>query len=107
MEIMTSLPTINPESYDFQVSHNNSLTSELFNQMFPGFLSFINPDCLFEIISFLSETHVNPRVLPKVIRGINNIMMGTGSGQVIVHVTKDFMNVSVRETDEEMKCKSG
>ncbi len=102
---MNSLPTVNPEDYWVQSDHNGELMTRLFEQLFPGLPQLISPDVLFEIVSFLSETKVNPRVIPKVIRGVNNILMGTGSGQVIVHVSKDFMNVSVRENDEEIKSR--
>jgi len=102
---MNSLPSTNQDDYWVQSTYNGSLVEKLFEQLFPGIPQLIEPECLFEIIAFLSETKVNPRIIPKVIRGINNILMGTGSGQVIVHVSKESMNVSVRENDEEIKCK--
>ena len=106
MESINSLPTTNPDSYEVQAGNNNALATQLFDQIFPGFFNLIDVETLFEMIAFLSETRVNPRIIPRVIRGISNIMMGTQNGQVIVHVHGDMMNVSVRETDGEIKVKS-
>ena len=103
---MSSLPTIvlNKSEYDLEWDTNSQKMNELFNTLFPE----INVPCqyIYEILKFLEETNVNAGVLPKVIRGVNNIVLGTGNGQVIVHVQKNIMNVSVRENDEEIKTKA-
>ena len=96
---MSSLPTIS-QDYWVQAEYNGN---RLFDQLFPGLPTLVDPQCLIEIMGFLSETRVNPQILPRVIRGVNNILLGTGKGQVIVHVNGESMNVSVRETDEQIK----
>jgi len=100
-----SLPTIieTRAEYDIEFDNNSKKMEELFNTIFPE----VNVPCqyIFEILKFLEETNVNAGVLPKVIRGVNNILLGTGNGQVIVHVQKNIMNVSVRENDESIKTK--
>lgn len=58
-----------------------------------------------EIIYYLQETRVNAEILPKVIRGVHNIMIGTGQGQVIIHIKTGKANVSIRETDREVLAK--
>jgi hypothetical protein len=100
---MNNLATIDVNDYWGQSQYNGEIVSKIFDKMFPKLE--IPYDCTFQILSYLSETDVNPQVIPKVIRGIQNILIGTGSGQVIVHVQKDLTNVSVRETDEEIKTK--
>jgi hypothetical protein len=109
---MSSLPIIinNRGYYEAEYSdnpeddNNSKKMEDLFNSVFPE----ITIPCgyIYEILKYLEETSVNARVLPKVIRGVNNLLIGTGKGQVIVHVNKNIMNVSVRENDEEIKTKS-
>lgn len=101
---MNSLPTIDQTDYYNQLNNNNKKMQELFNQMFPD-LS-VPHEFIFQMLQFLNETKVNAQILPRVIRGVNNILLGTGKGQVIVHVCKETMNVSIRETDEELKSKT-
>lgn len=103
MANLTSLPTI-AEDYKVQLDHNNEQATQLFSLLFPD----LEYNLLFEtvnIVSYLQQTLVNPALLPRVIRGIHNIMIGTGKGQVIVHVQGATTNVSVRETDEELNTK--
>jgi hypothetical protein len=99
------LPTIieTRAEYDVEYDNNSKKMEELFNTIFPD----VQVPCqyIYEVLKFLEETHVNAGVLPKVIRGVNNILLGTGNGQVIVHVQKNIMNVSVRENDENIKSK--
>ena len=100
---MIGLPTIkDPTSYTERVNHNDTQASKLFAVIFPDI-----PEPMIyhvaKIVSYLSETKVNPDLLPRVIRGVHNILIGTGKGQVIIHVQKNTTNVSVRETDEEIK----
>lgn len=101
---MISLPTIDQSDYYNQLRNNNEKMDILFQQLFPD-LS-VPHEFVFEMLKFLSETKVNAQILPRVIRGVNNILIGTGRGQVIVHVCKETMNVSIREMDEEMKSKT-
>ena len=102
---MSSLPTIieTRAEYDIEWDNNARKIEELFNAVFPD----VKVPCqyIYEVLKFLEETNVNAGVLPKVIRGVNNILLGTGKGQVIVHVQKNIMNVSVRENDEDIKTK--
>ncbi len=102
---MSSLPTIieTRSQYEVELDTNSKQMEELFNTIFPE----VQVPCqyIYEILKFLEETNVNAGVLPKVIRGVNNILLGTGKGQVIVHVQKNIMNVSVREQDEDIKTK--
>lgn len=103
MEDMNGLPTIS-EDYQVQLSHNNKQAEGLFSALFPE----INPTVIFEtlnIVGYLQETKVNPLILPRVIRGIHNVMIGTGKGQVVIHVQGTMTNVSIRETDEELKTR--
>jgi len=108
---MSSLPSVieNRSYYEQEYSdnpiddNNSQKMEELFNTVFPD----ITIPCgyIYEILKYLEETSVNAKVLPKVIRGVNNLLIGTGKGQVIVHVNKNIMNVSVRENDEEIKTR--
>lgn len=98
---MSSQPTtVEAVQYHVQLEHNNNQATQLFTALFPE----IEPGILMEtlnIVQYLSQTRVNPQIIPRVIRGIHNIMIGTGRGQVIVHVQGQTTNVSVRETSEE------
>jgi len=108
---MSSLPTIIvKKSYyesdyeENQIDENNAKKmDELFSVVFPDIK--IPTGYIYEVLKYLQETSVNARVLPKVIRGVNNLLIGTGKGQVIVHVNKQIMNVSVRENDDEIKTR--
>ncbi len=108
---MSSLPTIinNKGYYETEYSdnpedeNNAKKMEDLFDSVFPDLT--IPCGYIYEILKYLEETNVNARVIPKVIRGVNNLLIGTGKGQVIVHVNKNIMNVSVRENDEEIKSK--
>jgi hypothetical protein len=103
---MNSLPTVNQNDYWIQEQHNNELLVNLLQQYFPTItIPFERLDFLMNLMGVLAETNINPQILPRVIRGVNNILIGTGKGQVIVHVCKESMNVSVREQDEEMNSK--
>ena len=101
----SSLPTIieHRSQYETELDTNTQKMEDLFNAVFPN----VNVPCqyIYEVLKFLEETNVNAGVLPKVIRGVNNILLGTGKGQVIVHVQKNIMNVSVRENDDDIKTK--
>lgn len=104
---MSSPPTIDLEDYDTQVANNNRLLMEkvepLLRQLFPDLI--IPYEDIYSILIYLEQTQVNAAILPKVIRGIHNITIGTGKGQVIVHVGPELVNVSIREQDEEVNTK--
>ena len=100
---MSSLPTIEQGEYEIERSNNDRIASNLFSQLFPDTL--VPYEYIFELIKFLEETKVNARVLPQVIRGIHNLVIGTGKGQVIVHVQKELMNVQIREQGDELVTK--
>src|SRR5687767_11452390 len=91
------------EDYNTQLSINNAKMEGLLKAMFPDL--HIPYEDAYQILLFLEETGVNGAVIPKVIRGIHNIVIGTGKGQVIVHVQGEMVNVSLREQDEEIKTK--
>ena len=102
---MSSLPTIVEvrAEYDVEWDNNAQKIETLFNAVFPEVK--VPAQYIYEVLKYLEETNVNAAVLPKVIRGINNLLIGNGKGQVIVHVQKNIMNVSVRENDEDIKTK--
>lgn len=102
-EKMTTPLPVDLEDYNTQLSINNEKMEGLLKAMFPDLL--IPYDDVYQILIHLEETGVNPQVLPKVIRNIHNIVIGTGKGQVIVHVQGELTNVSMREQDEELKTK--
>jgi len=99
---MTAI-TVDLEDYNTQLAINNEKMEGLLKAMFPDMI--IPYEDVYQILLFLEETQVNPQVLPKVIRAVHNIVIGTGKGQVIVHVQGELMNVSMREQDEEVKTK--
>jgi hypothetical protein len=90
-----SLPTVQQdyESYDKQIEINNAKAEELLGQLFPE-LKLPRED--------IQETKVNAQILPKVIRGVYNLTIGTGKGQVIIYVKGETVNVQTRETDEDI-----
>ena len=98
---MSSLPTIELGEYDLERSNNDKKIVELFKQLFPD--TPVPYEYIFDLVRFLETTKVNAKVLPEVIRGVHNLIIGTGRGQVIVHVQKETMNVQVREQGEDMK----
>lgn len=94
---------IDVEDYNTQLAINNEKMEGLLKAMFPDMQ--IPYEDIYQILLFLEETKVNPSVLPRVIRNIHNIVVGTGKGQVIVHVQGELTNVSMREQDEEISTK--
>ena len=99
---MISIPTVQQDyqSYDKQLEVNNQKAEELLSQLFPD-LKLPRED-IFNILSFLQETKVNAQILSRVIRGVYNLTIGTGKGQVIVYVKGETVNVQTRETDEDI-----
>lgn len=100
---MTSLPTIEQGQYDVERNNNDRIAFEMFSKMFPD--TAVPYEYIFELIKFLEQTKVNAQVLPQIVRGIHNLVIGTGKGQVIVHVNTESMNVQVREQGDELNTK--
>jgi hypothetical protein len=98
-----SLPTIDQGQYDRESNHNDQKAIDIFSQIFPEAL--VPYQYVFEIIDFLQQTKVNAQVLPQIIRGIHNLVIGTGRGQVIIHVNNETMNVQIREQGEDISTK--
>jgi hypothetical protein len=101
MAPMNSCPTTIENTYLIERDNNDEKIAQLFSTLFPD----IKEDLVYDIAkiaSYLQETKVNPELIPRVVRGVHNILIGTGKGQVILHVQKSMTNVSVRETDEEI-----
>lgn len=103
MENMNSLPTLEREPYQVETDNNQRKVQEVFGLLFPDLL--VPCEYVYETLKFLEETKINARVLPQVIRGIHNVIIGSGRGQVIVHVQKETMNVQIREQEEDLKTK--
>lgn len=88
------------------IEDNTDRAVQLFTVLFPGLEP--DPTILMEaikIVGYIQTTQVNPAILPRVIRGIHNLMLGSGRGQVVIHVQGTMTNVSVKETDEELKTR--
>lgn len=102
METMNSLPSIVETIYDLESDNNGKQITKIFALLYPDIDDKLVYD-IAKIASYLQETKVNPELLPRVIRGVHNILIGTGHGQVILHVQKQQTNISVRETDDEIK----
>lgn len=96
-----SLPTINPDNYESQHSYNNEKMQKLLETLFPELK--VPYDTIFQILSYLQDTGVNGMILPQVIRGIYNLHIGSGEGQVIVHVKNGVTNVQNRENNKEVE----
>jgi hypothetical protein len=99
---MKSSPTI--ATYQAEAENNSQKVAQLLTMLFPDL--DVPYESVYLIMAYLSETKVNAAVLPRVIRGVHNIMIGTGSGQVIVHVKGDMLNVQTREQDTELKTRT-
>ena len=89
------LPTINPKLYDDQLFNNNERMQGLLETIFPNLL--IPYDIVYRIIAYLEETQINGMILPDVIRAIYNLHIGSGEGQVVIHVRSGITNVQLRE----------
>ncbi len=90
---MNSLPTL-AQPNDFS---NGQTNDEQFEQM----LAVFAPE-LWRLWQYLKETNVNPRILPKIIRGISNISHSRSRvGRIIVFIEGDSANVQIREHDKE------
>jgi uncharacterized membrane protein len=100
---INSLPTLEQGLYDIERSNNDVMAEMLFTQLFPD--TQIPYEYIYDLLRFLEQTKVNARVLPQIVRGIHNLIIGTGKGQVIVHVQKELMNVQVREQGEDLSIK--
>lgn len=99
-----SLPTItDPTQYDQQLENNNRVLDGLLNQLFPNIT--LPHQNIYQILQYLDQTSVNPEVLPRVIRSVQNIILGTGQGEVLIHVRRDVMTVEARERDGNISTK--
>lgn len=98
---MSSLPTINPDKYEDQLSVNNEKMQKMLDALFPELK--VPYDAVYQILAYLQETKVNSLILPYVVRGIYNISVGTGKGQVIVHVKNNVTNVQTREQNDDIE----
>ena len=99
---MSSLPTIqNLEDKFLYPDDDKSNQRKLYKILFPD-LS-IPFDDVFQVLLFLQETKVNAQILPPIIRAVFNLTIGSGRGQVIVHVRKDTVGVEMREASEDIK----
>lgn len=94
-----SLPTIDPVS-DNDI-HNVEQATEIFTTLFPEMGTRMGE--VLQIMTYLEQTRVNPQILPRVIRGVHNLIIGTGHGQLILHVKGEQVNIQVRETDDDIK----
>jgi hypothetical protein len=99
---MISIPTVQQDyqDYDSQLEVNNKQAEKLLGQLFPD-LKLPKED-IFNILSYLQETKINAQILPRVIRGVYNLTIGTGKGQVIIYVKGETVNVQTRETGEDI-----
>lgn len=100
---MISLPTIDQDPFLVESLNNNAKAVELLQGMFPDL--FVPLGYVLDLLHYLSETGVNPEVLPHVVRGVNNVLIGTGCGQVIVHIRDGQMNVETREQNKDLNTK--
>jgi len=91
------------ELYDEQLKVNNAQMEALLKTIFPDIL--VPYGEIYNILAFLEETQVNPQIMPTIIRGIHNISIGTGTGQVVVHVKEGIVSVSIRENNDELTTK--
>lgn len=99
-----SLPTISdPTQYDQQLANNNQVLETLLDQLFPNLT--IPHENVYQILQYLDQTTVNPEILPRVIRSVQNIILGTGQGEVLIHVRNDVMTVEARERDVQISTK--
>lgn len=93
---MNSLPTV--ADYQTQLDNNNEQFGRLISSIFPDLDHKLIMQT-FEVVSYLQETKVNYQIIPRIIRGLHNIMIGTGHGQVVAHVQGELVNISVRESE--------
>ena len=96
MEPMSSQATV--ISYEFERDNNDRKASELFAVLFPDIPSELVRDIAM-VVTYIQGTKVNPEILPRVIRGVHNIVIGTGKGSVVVSVDGNKTNVETREVD--------
>ena len=66
---MKSLPTVDQNNFDNYLEVVRKLDPELW---------------LIKVA--LSETNVNPMILPKIIRSLNNLILGTGFGRIQIFI---------------------
>lgn len=91
---MNSLPTVNLTDYQVQNNVNSEQIATMFAYLFPH-LTMPYGD-IYNILSDLDNTRVNPQILPRVVRSVNNILTNTGQGQVIVHVIGEKLTLTTK-----------
>lgn len=88
---MKSLPTT--------IEYND--INKINEQQFEKMLADVNPE-LWRVFTYLRDTQVNPRILPRVIRGIYNVSTSRSkNGQIIVYVQNEEVQIQIRENDYE------
>ncbi len=102
MDDLKSLPTVR-EDYKAEKDNNENQVSSLFDQLYPN-LNIPHND-IYMLLTYLDQTNVNPLVLPRIIRGIQNILIGTGQGEVLIHVRGETLTVEARERDVQINTK--
>ncbi len=87
-------------TYEEELTNNNAEAQQLLAILFPQLkLSVDKTFALLESIeaSGMDFGNVPPVLVSQVLRGVVNIMNGTGHGQVIVHVDPKTCSVQTRE----------
>lgn len=90
--------------YQVQNEENSKQIAAMFGTLFPN-ITKVPYDDIYNILAYLDQTSVNPQILPRVIRSVQNIMIGTGQGEVLVHVRGETLTVEARERDGEIRSK--
>lgn len=93
-----SLPTIVQDQYQLERSTNDTNATRLFAKLFPD--TPVSYAGVFNLISILGETKVNPEILSEVAMGIHNVRNNVRKGQIIVHVTPELSNVQIRQNND-------
>lgn len=91
-----------PQDHEVQQQQNAAQIEQLFRVYFPNFPLFSVPLVeIIKIMAYLEQTGVNPEILPRVIRGVENIHLGSGEGEVIIHVRKNVTTLETREREKD------
>lgn len=92
------------DPYLAEQENNNAKVQQMMEIMFPDI--GVPFDYIYQTMSFLQETQVNAEVLPRVIRGVNNLILGTGEGEVVIHVRGNVLTVETKEREGSIKVKN-
>ena len=85
-----SLPTLVSTDYWEISAYNEKIIEEKAKNLEPEF---------WLLARYIKETKVNPEILWRVVRGINNLWLGTKAGRLIIFVNGTKTTVQVREDD--------